>query len=425
MQFNLVTIFPEYFHSPLGCGLMGKAGERGIVRFSFVNPRDFSTDRHASVDDRPYGGGPGMVMALDPLVRALESVSDPGRIVHLSPRGRSLDQALVRELSQERALTLVCGRYEGVDDRLHRFFATDPVSVGDFVLSGGEGAAVCLIESVSRLLPGFMGSEESASEESFTSGLLEYPHYTRPSSYRGVFVPEVLLSGDHARIDRWRREQALETTLESRPDLLDRANLEPQDYAYLRGRRTCRLGRNLYLCLLHYPVLNKHREVSAVSLTNLDIHDISRVCRTYRLGGYILATPLRDQRLLADRLLEHWRSGHGGRSNPSRRQAMEQVHVTEDLDRAVEKVEELSGRSPVVAATSAQDTGSWSCSTVRSMLREKPVLLVFGTGHGLAPQVLRSADGVLRPLRFLDEYRHLSVRSAAALYVDRILGDFF
>jgi tRNA (guanine37-N1)-methyltransferase len=425
MQFNLLTLFPEYFRSPLGCGLMGKAAERGLVRFSLINPRDYTHDRHGSVDDRPYGGGPGMVMALDPLVRALEDLPDPGRILLLSPRGRILEQGLVRELSRERMLTLVCGRYEGVDDRLHRIFHTEAVSVGDFVLSGGEGAALCLIESVSRLIPGFMGRQESASEESFSSGLLEYPHFTRPAQYRGASVPEILLSGDHARIDRWRRERALETTLENRPDLLARTELEPQDYTHLRGKRAFRLGRNLFVCLLHYPVLNKHGEEGAVSLTNLDIHDISRVCRTYRLGGYLLATPLRDQQMLADRLLEHWRGGPGGRSNPSRRQAVEQVHVVDGLERAVERVEELCGRRPVVAATSAQDRGSWTFRTVRTLLQDRPVLLLFGTGHGLAPRVLRDADGVLRPLRFLDDYRHLSVRSAAALYVDRILEDFW
>ena len=219
MRFSIISIFPEFFESPLSCGLLSKAVDKGLISFHFINPRHYSTDKHHNVDDRPYGGGPGMVMAVEPLRRALETLPPSVRILMLNPKGRPLTQKLARELAAEEELALLCGRYEGVDARLEKLCAVEPVSVGDFVLNGGESGALCLIEAVSRLVPDFMGRDESADEESFSSGLLEYPHYTRPEEYEGLAVPEVLSSGHHGRIAVWRREKSLEATLALRPDM--------------------------------------------------------------------------------------------------------------------------------------------------------------------------------------------------------------
>ncbi|WP_027366396.1 tRNA (guanosine(37)-N1)-methyltransferase TrmD [Desulfocurvibacter africanus] len=440
MHFTVITLFPEFFDSPLTTALMGKAREQGIVSFSLVNPRDFATDRHRTVDDRPYGGGPGMVMMLAPLERAMESVQSSGgtgRVLMLSPRGRPLNQALARELAGEERLTLLCGRYEGIDARLAELHPIEEVSVGDYVLSGGEAGAVCLLEAVARLLPGFMGHEGSGEEESFSAGLLEYPHYTRPEEYKGLRVPEILLSGDHARIAAWRRQQSLETTLAVRPELLAETPLDGEDVAYLRGKPRQRLGRGLFVALVHYPVLDKSGRITAVSLTNLDVHDISRVSRTYGAAGLYLVTPLRDQQEMAESVLGHWVGGPGGRSNPDRQEALRLACVRESLEASVADIEIRTGRKPRVVATSAAlprkgkgrqklaRVQQLAADDVRRWLAEGPVLLIFGTSHGLAPQVLSEADGMLRPIRCLDEYNHLPVRSAVAICLDRLLADYW
>lgn len=434
MKFNLVTLFPEFFDSPLSHGLMGKGVEKGIVSFNKVDPREFTTDRHKSVDDRPYGGGPGMVMFIDPIAKALDSVGirpvkEGGcpkgkRLIMLSPKGKPLTQKLAVELSNEEELTLVCGRYEGIDARFEDIFPVETVSVGDFVLNGGESGAMCLIEAVSRLLPDFMGHSESGTEESFSSGLLEYPHYTRPSEFEGHPVPEILSSGNHALIEEWRRKRSLDETLDGRPELLAEAEgLKKDDVRYLRTIPRKRLGKNLYMALVHYPVLNKFGEKSAVSLTNLDIHDMSRVSRSYSISGFFAVTPLEDQKKLAERIISHWTSGPGSKFNPDRAAAFSKVGVKDSLQDVVEHIESGTGKKPILVTTSARGAGSTTMNKVREMLQENPVLLVFGTGHGLAPEILDMAEGSLRPIRFMDGYNHLSVRSAVAITVDRLLKD--
>jgi len=424
MQFNLLTLFPEFFDSPLTCALMSKARQAGIVSFTLVNPRDFALDRHRTVDDRPYGGGPGMVMMAAPLAAALDSVARPGRVLMLSPAGAPLTQDLARELAGEEALTLICGRYEGVDERFFQNAAVTEVSLGDFVLCGGEAAAVCLIEAVSRLLPGFMGHEDSGVEESFSEGLLEYPHYTRPEAWQGMRVPELLTGGDHAKVAGYRRALALRRTLARRPDLLERARLSDADAAVLRAEPRLRLGRNLYVALVHYPVVNKNGETLTTSLTNLDIHDIARVCRSYGLGGYTIVTPLADQRELAGRIAGHWTHGPGKTANPDRGDALSLVATAASVEEAAQAIARAHGAAPKLVATSAKGPGDTTLGDLRAWLGEGPVLLLFGTASGLSPGTYEQTFGRLRPIRFLDGYNHLSVRAACAVTVDRILGDF-
>jgi len=248
MIFDIVTIFPEFFRSILEYGLLSRAQACGQVEIRLHDLRDFSDDRHRTVDDRPFGGGPGMVFKPEPIFRAVEAVKTESQegalpIILLSPQGRLLNQRVVEELASKPRLALICGRYEGVDERVAEHLATDELSIGDYVLSGGELAAAVVMETVSRLLPGVLGNEESRAQESFSPlaggidwqghGLLDFPHYTRPSDFRGLRVPEVLLSGNHREICLWRRRRALEKTWRNRPDLLVDARLSEEDRTLL------------------------------------------------------------------------------------------------------------------------------------------------------------------------------------------------
>jgi tRNA (guanine37-N1)-methyltransferase len=235
MQIDLLTLFPEFFVSPLRQSMLRRAQLLGKVSFRVLNLRDFATDRHRVTDDRPYGGGPGMVLKPEPVVAAIRRVrqEDPRvRVILLSPAGALFDQKRARDLAQYPRLLLVCGHYEGVDERV-RHFVDEDLSIGDYVLTGGEVAALVVVDAVTRLIPGVLGGEGATEEESFQTGLLEYPHYTRPRVFEGLAVPEILLSGDHARVARWRREEALKRTARLRPDLLVRARLSPADQEFL------------------------------------------------------------------------------------------------------------------------------------------------------------------------------------------------
>ena len=227
IRFDVVTLFPEMFGAITASGITSRALQAGLWSLKTWNPRDFTSDNYRTVDDRPYGGGPGMVMLAEPLEKALDAAG--GRVIYLSPQGKKLDHRRVIEFSKENSLTLLCGRYEGVDERLLDKRVDEEISIGDFVLSGGELAAMALIDAVVRQLPGALGDEASAIEESFADGLLDCPQYTRPETYRGARVPEVLLSGHHENIRRWRLKQALGRTWLRRPDLLAARSLSKEE----------------------------------------------------------------------------------------------------------------------------------------------------------------------------------------------------
>jgi tRNA (guanine37-N1)-methyltransferase len=239
IRFDVVTLFPEMFTAVAGSGITSRALEAGLWSLTTWNPRDFTTDRYRTVDDRPYGGGPGMVMMAEPIERTLDAVKTAGggRVLYLSPQGRKLDHRRVMALSGERAVTLLCGRYEGVDERLLARRVDEEISIGDFVLSGGEIAAMALMDAVVRQLPGAVGDCASVMEESFADGLLDCPQYTRPEKYRDEPVPEVLLSGHHEKIRRWRLKQALGRTWLRRPDLLAARDLSDEERLLLEEFR--------------------------------------------------------------------------------------------------------------------------------------------------------------------------------------------
>jgi len=236
MQFDVFTLLPEVFTPYLETSILKRALQRGLIDVRLHNIRDYAKDKHHTTDDAPYGGGGGMVMKVEPLFDAVESALGAERdipVILLTPQGRAFNQTVAQELSQYTRLALICGRYEGFDERIREHLVTDEISIGDYVLTGGELPALMVIDAVSRLLPDVLGDPTGAQDDSHAMGLLEYPHYTRPPEFRGWKVPDVLLTGDHAKIERWRREQALLRTLKKRPDMLDSADLTPKDIKFL------------------------------------------------------------------------------------------------------------------------------------------------------------------------------------------------
>lgn len=241
LSVDIVTIFPKMVTAPLGEGIVGRALERGLLDVRIHDLRDHTTDRHRVVDDVAFGGGPGMVLKPEPLFRAVEHIEEtrgkPDTVILTSPDGPKLTHASAQRLSRVRHIVVLCGRYEGVDERVRAHLATEEVSIGDYVLSGGELPALVIVDAVARLVPGVVGDEQSVERDTFARGLLDYPQFTRPADFRGMTVPPVLLSGHHREIERWRRREALARTLRRRPDLLDRVTLDSEDETLLRELR--------------------------------------------------------------------------------------------------------------------------------------------------------------------------------------------
>jgi len=421
IKFTVITIFPQMLESALGHSILKKAQEKGLIGIEPVDLRDHTSDRHHMTDDYPYGGGHGMVMKPEPLVAAIEAVrrrNPNARVILLSPQGRGFTQSEAQRLAQEQELVLICGRYEGIDERV-KSFVDEEISIGDYTLSGGEPAANVIIDAVARLIPGVLGNEASALDESFCNGLLEYPQYTRPEDFRGLKVPDVLLSGDHQRIKQWRHAQSIELTRARRPDLLAKAGLETKNSQPAAPKAA------VYLALLHYPVYDKNHQVVTAAVTNMDIHDIARSGRTYGVRGFYVVTPVRALQKLALKIIDHWETGHGSRYNVTRKQALEIARIASSLDDALIDIEREAGEKPALVVTSARSTANRiSFNTLQYMLNNttRPFLILFGTGWGLTETVFSQSDYVLDAIEGYTDYNHLSVRSAAAIVLDRLMA---
>lgn len=423
LTFTVITIFPQMFASSLGHSILKRAQEKNLVKFNLIDPRDYTTDKHHMTDDYPYGGGQGMIMKPEPLVAAIEAARNKypkARVVLLTPQGRVFRQSEARRLANEDEVVLLCGRYEGVDERV-KAYIDEEISVGDYTLSGGEPAANIVIDAVTRLIPGVLGNENSAADESFSDGLLEYPQYTRPEEFRGMKVPEVLLSGDHQRIKDWRREKSLEITRQRRPDLLSATHLTGTAPASIKRRRA-----PVYVALLHYPVYDKNHQVVTTAVTNMDIHDICRAGKTYGIEGFYVVTPVKPLQKLALKIIDHWEVGYGSQYNVTRKDALALARISDNLDDTIIDIEKDSGQKPLIVVTSARDTGTERTSFValQDMLQSmtRPFLIIFGTGWGLTETIISQADYVLEAVEGDSDYNHLSVRSAAAIILDRLLG---
>ena len=415
MKITVITAFPELMRNYLASSVLGRGIAAGKLEAEVVDIRDFSEGSYRQIDDYCYGSG-GMMLMAEPLARAVDSVSGGAKpyVVYPSPQGVRLHQELVEDLARKEHLVIVCGHYEGVDERFTEKYVDMEISLGDFVLTGGEMPAMAIVDAVSRLIPGVVGSESSVEEDSFYSGMLDTPHYTRPAQWRGERVPDVLLNGDAKAIERWRRRQSVERTLDRRPDIAGRAGIIP----WLSG--------GAYVMEVHYPVLDKRGEKSSTAITGMDLHDIARACRTYGIKKYLLVTPIAQQREMAKRIAGHWTSGWGADYNPDRREAFSTLKIFASVQKAIAWAEEKE-KKPVfkIATTAKRHAGAQHWLTLKREIlrRDHSPLIIFGTGWGLHDEVMEMADAVMTPIiGGKDGWNHLSVRSAVSITLDRFFG---
>ena len=433
MRIDILTIFPQMIE-PIYESITGRAIKKKILELFIHDLRDFTTNKHRSVDDTPYGGGPGMVMSAEPFVNCIEHIqadnisNNKGKVIYLSPHGRRLEQKTALELSKEERLILLCGRYEGVDNRIRDHFIDMEISIGDYVLTGGELPAMVLIDTIIRNIKGVLGDDNSSKEESFSWGLLEYPQYTRPNKFKGYTVPDILTSGNHAAINKWRRQKALELTNSIRPDLLKKANLDEDDKIHLNEINT-NLRKdipNVGVILLHHPILGKKNEIITTAVANLNIHDIARCCKTYDLNSYYIVTPEDEQINLVNQMVNHWVNGKGASRNNKRKLALSLVKTSKTLDSAILSLTEEFKSKPIIVATSAsQNSNNIDYSSLVNLINKtsKPLILIFGTGWGLTEDTLSKCDYVLLPIKGISKFNHLSVRSAVSITLDRLFGN--
>lgn len=430
MKIDVLTLFPDMF-APLEQSIMKRAQDKGRVDIRVTNIRDFAFNKHRMVDDYPYGGGAGMVMKPDPIFEAVDSITKnlnyAPRVVLTSPQGEKLTQRKALELSKEEHLVFVCGHYEGIDERVRECLITDEISVGDFILTGGELPSMVMIDSIVRLLPGVLGDDFSAQEESFSDGLLEYPHYTRPPEYAGYKVPDVLLSGNHENIRIWRRQKSLEATWKKRPDLLKSAALSKEDIGMLNEiKDNSESNYRLFTALVHYPVYNKKMETINTSITNLDLHDIARASATYDVEAYFIIQPIDSQRDLINTLLKHWQRGFGAKYNPDRKEALSKVVLVKSIEEVKQIIADKYGDMPKVISTDARAyPQTVGYKEMRDIMNHEGgnFLLLFGTGWGLEQSIIDATDYMLKPIYGPGDYNHLSVRSAVSIILDRLQGE--
>lgn len=425
MQFDVITLFPKMFEGPFSEGIVSQAIKRGDITLNFYNPRDVAKDVHQSVDDRPFGGGPGMVLLPEILKETLDKVpqNSKRRVVYLSPQGQRMNHQKARQMARDYdQIVLICGRYGGVDERFLKKYVDEEISVGDYVLSGGELAAMTVMDATSRFLPGTLGNDQSPEEESFKDELLEQPLYTRPWEFEGETPPEILRSGHHEKIEKWRRQQRVGRTIEKRPDLMANSNMTQNEIN--ESLDVMPLRRNLAVGLVHYPIYNKTGKVVATNVTNFDIHDISRICRTYGVDQFYIITPSQEQLAYVGRVLDFWKNGRGIEYNPTRNDALRNTRLAPSIEAALEHWDRPGTKVVATSARVVSGPTPMGFTRLREEALKDPQFLVFGTGYGLENGLVRNCDYLLEPIRGRspDGFRHLPVRAAVSIILDRLFG---
>lgn len=428
MKISVLTLFKELYQPFIATSLLRKAHEEGLVSidiqslFSFCQPKE-------RVDSPTFGHTAGMLIRPDIIEKALEQQAEQhGKpyTIFFSPKGKLLTQYELKRI-YEKALTynhvaLVAPRYEGVDARVEQEYADEVISIGNFVLMGGDIPAMVFLEGFLRLLPGVVGDKESVDRDSFTGALVDYPEYTAPVEWHGLTVPAIVRSGNHKAIEQWRTQQALEATVFDHFDWLRAhrlpANLKEQAQSIMPAH---------YCALMHDEVCLPNNQIGTSSVTSIDLHDIARSAHTYGLKHYFIVTPLDDQQKIVKTILNFWHTSVGQEYNPHRSQAVAQMSVEINLTAAIEAIEKNEGIKPIVIATAARTVGNAAKNITyhdqhKVWQSKRPVLLVFGTARGLSQAVLDRCDYILEPLYGFSKFNHLSVRSAAAIIFDRWLG---
>jgi tRNA (guanine37-N1)-methyltransferase len=404
MRYDVITLFPELISGYFEDSIIKKARQQDIISVHMHQLRDHATDKHKQVDDSPFGGGSGMLIKADVLDKAVEHVEGLDKtkpvVVYLSPQGKKLNNKLAKELAKKERFILVCGRYEGVDQRFIDTHVDMEISIGDYVLSGGELAAAVFIDAVSRFIPGVVGKEESVLNDSLENDNLKYPQYTKPREYKGMNVPDVLLSGNHKEIDEWRKNK-------QRP-----VNRNIKD-------------RDMFVTLVHYPIKDKDNNIISTAVTNLDIHDIARLSATFGFKNYYIVTPIVEQKALVGRIVNHWKGDYGKLRNNKRSFALDKIKISSSVQDVASDISLNTGKKVKIIATTAKNTDrSVSMSEfTKQMDDEFAYLIMFGTGWGLSEELIDKADYVLAPLSYQTGYNHLSVRSAVSIIMDRLYNE--
>ena len=429
MKFDIVTIFPDFFESVFSFGVISRAVENKTVDINVHDLRTYSTAKHGKTDDTPYGGGSGMLMTPGPIGNAINGIREKGlrsAVILTTPKGEEFNDRKAQELCGFEQLIILCGRYEGVDDRVNELYVDMKISTGKYINSGGEYACSLIVDAVSRYLPGVLGNTESLASESLKDGLVEYPQYTKPRTYRGKKVPEVLVSGDHEKIRKWRRRESIKSTFIQNPASLDDAQLSKDEDAFLKELKAeSAAGFKVYIALVHHPVYNSRLEVVSTAFKSIDAHDISRDATAYGVRKFYLINPVEEQRRLAGRLVDHWIEGEGKNFNETKSKAFGIVSIISTIEEAIGQIEEVEGKKPKIVATDARFSDDMTgYRTLREKIfeNEESFLILFGTGSGLTLETIKAADYVLRPISGYSQFNHLSVRSAAAIVLDRLLS---
>lgn len=428
MKISIFTVFEQLYGPFLNTSLIKRAEEKEIVHidvqsfFSYVKPKE-------RIDAPVFGPGAGMLIKPKVVEKAIEdkeSLYGKAFKIFFSPRGQKIDQHILSKVYSQASecghLMLLPARYEGMDDRIEEEYADIILSVGDFVLMGGDIPAMMLMEGLLRLIPGVVGKEESVQNDSFKGPFVDFPSYTEPVEWKNKRVPDVIRSGNHAAIEKWRAEHSVKKTVQDHFLWLRSQSLPVKErelaYSYIPSH---------YVALLHSDVLvGEEKKEGTTSVTSIDIHDIARSSRTYGIKNFFIVTPLIDQQKIVGTMLDFWTKGIGIEYNRSRYEAIKLVNLVNSFTDVINTIEQKEGKKPIVIATSAQEGAPQSIISFFDQQliwqEQRPVLIIFGTGQGLSQGLIAQCDHLLLPIYGFTDFNHLSVRSATAIILDRWLG---
>lgn len=439
LKISIVTVFPNLFEEFFKTSLVSRAQQNGLVQFQLIKFSDFCLPKER-IDEPTCGPGAGMIIKPDVIKKAIDFAQDKfgaGYKIFFTPSGERLTQNKLKEVfahfdiifSSKKSLRangdanhiiLICTRYEGIDARVEEKYANLSLSIGDYVLMGGDLPAQVFIEGLLRLIPSVVGKDESVEHESFSGAFLDFPEYGLPVEWEGARVPEIVLSGNHAAIKKWREEQAVCKTVLNRFDWF-RAHANSQNVALAK-----QFIPPHYLALMHTDVMVTETRIGNTSITTIDLHDIARSSATYGLQGVFMVQPLKDQQEIMKTFTDFWMSAEGQKYNKSRYEAVKLITALETFEDVIKKIEQLHEKKPVVIATSAKSHGISKLIDYSSQgivwKEDRPVLFLFGTGRGLSEELLAKCDYMLKPVMGMSSYNHLSVRSAVGIILDRWLG---